>query len=124
MNGLNKTNEISALSIIWQLSLRLITSSVILAITAFFTIGFSISSIWSLLFATITLTLIDYLLVRFLGLQAFPFGRGVIGFALAVITLYLLQFIINGYSISFLAAFFGALIYGVVDYCIPSTLKG
>ncbi len=124
MDGITKTNEISALSIIWQLFLRLITSSIILAITAFFTIGFSIASIWSLLFATVTLTFIDYLLVRFTGFQAIPFGRGVIGFLLAAATLYLLQFVINGYYISLLAAFFGALIYGVVDYFIPSTLKG
>lgn len=41
------------------------------------------------------------------------------GFVLAVITLYLTQYFVAGYSISWMAAIIGALIYGVIDYFIP-----
>jgi len=61
----------------------------------------------------------DYLITKFTGLHASPFGKGLIGFALAAITLYLTQFFISGYSISWMASIIGALIYGVVDYFIP-----
>ena len=124
MNTLTRKNDISTLSVILQLFIRLISSGVILGITAFFTQGFNILSIWSLIFATLALTLIDYFLVVFTGLQAAPFGRGLIGFFLAVITLYILQFIIDGYYISWIASIFGAFIYGIIDYLIPSNLKG
>ena len=124
MNTVNKKNSSFAYSVFLQLFIRLISSGVILGITAFFTQGFSIVSIWSLIFATLALTLIDYFLVMFTGMQAAPFGRGFIGFLLTVIALYILQFLIDGYFISWTASIFGAFIYGIIDYLIPSTLKG
>ena len=106
-------------STIWQILGRFIASAVVLAITAFFTPGFSINNIWTLAIAAIVLTAVDYLIMKFTGLQASPFGKGFVGFALAAIILYVTQFFVAGYSISWMAAIIGALIYGVVDYFIP-----
>lgn len=102
---------------------RLITASIVLAITAFFTPGFSINNIWTLIFAAVVLTVIDYLIIKFTGLEATPFGKGFVGFILAAVTLYVTQYFVAGYSISWIAAIIGALIYGVVDYIIPGTQK-
>lgn len=98
---------------------RLITAAIVLAITAFFTPGFTINNIWSLAIAAIVLTVIDYLIVKFTGLDATPFGKGFVGFVLAAVTLYVTQYFVAGYSISWIAAIIGAVIYGVVDYIIP-----
>lgn len=106
-------------STVWQVIGRLIAAAVVLAITAFFTPGFSINNIWTLVIAAIVLTIMDYLITKFTGLHASPFGKGFVGFALAAITLYVTQFFVAGYSISWMAAIIGALIYGVVDYFIP-----
>lgn len=99
--------------------LRFITSAVILAITAFFTPGFTISNVWALALAAVVLTVIDYLIARFTDLHASTFGKGFIGFVLAAIVLYITQYFVSGYSISWIAAIIGALIYGVVDYFVP-----
>lgn len=104
---------------VWQIVGRLVVSAIVLGITAFFTPGFSINNIWSLAIAAIVLTIMDYLIVKFTGLHASPFGKGFVGFVLATITLYLTQYFVAGYSISWMAAIIGALIYGVVDYFIP-----
>jgi putative membrane protein len=98
---------------------RLVTAAIVLAITAFFTPGFTINNIWSLAIAAIVLTVIDYLIVKFTGLDATPFGKGFVGFVLAAVTLYVTQYFVAGYSISWIAAIIGAVIYGVVDYIIP-----
>ena len=98
---------------------RLVTAAIVLAVTAFFTPGFTINNIWTLAIAAIVLTVIDYLIVKFTGLQASPFGKGFVGFVLAAITLYVTQFFVAGYSISWMAAIIGAVIYGIVDYIIP-----
>lgn len=100
---------------------RLVTAAIVLAITAFFTPGFTINNIWSLAIAAIVLTVIDYLIVKFTGLDATPFGKGFVGFVLAAVTLYVTQYFVAGYSISWIAAIIGAVIYGVVDYIIPGT---
>lgn len=116
-----QSNSTTGSSTIWQIVGRLITAAIVLAITAFFTPNFSINNIWSLAVAAIILTIMDYLIVKFTGLHASPFGKGFIGFALAAIILYFTQFFVAGYSISWMAAIIGALIYGVVDYFIPGT---
>ena len=102
-----------------QILWRLLTSAVILAITAFFTPGFSINNIWSLIIAAIVLTVIDFLITKFTGLHASAFGKGFVGFVLADIVLYITQYFVAGYAISWIAAIIGALIYGAVDYFIP-----
>ena len=118
-----QSNTQSGSSTAWQIIGRLIGAAVDLAITAFFTPGFSINNIWTLIIAAVVLTVIDYLVTKFTGLHASPFGKGFVGFALAAITLYVTQFFVAGYSISWIAAIIGALIYGVVDYFIPGEQK-
>ena len=121
-NNTQSTTNTST-STVWQIVGRLVTAAIVLAITAFFTPNFSINNIWSLAIAAVVLTVMDYLIVKFTGLHASPFGKGFVGFALAAITLYFTQFFVAGYSISWMAAIIGALIYGVVDYFIPGTTQ-
>ena len=118
-----QSNSTTGTSTVWQIVGRLVTATIVLAITAFFTPNFSINNIWSLAIAAVVLTVMDYLIVKFTGLHASPFGKGFVGFALAAITLYFTQFFVAGYSISWMAAIIGALIYGVVDYFIPGTTQ-
>lgn len=115
----NQTQARSNTSTVWQIVGRLITAAIVLAITAFFTPGFSINNIWALAAAAIVLTVIDYLITKFTGLHASAFGKGFVGFVLAAVVLYVTQYFVAGYTISWIAAIVGALVYGVVDYFLP-----
>lgn len=106
-------------STVWQIIGRLVTAAIVLGITAFFTPGFHISNFWALAAAAIVLSVIDYLIAKFTGLHASPFGKGFVGFVLSAIVLYVTQYFVAGYTISWMAAIIGALIYGVVDYFLP-----
>ena len=123
MSNNTQSNATTGTSTVWQIVGRLVTAAIVLAITAFFTPNFTINNIWSLALAAVILTIMDYLIVKFTGLHASPFGKGFVGFALAAIVLYFTQFFVAGYSISWMAAIIGALIYGVVDYFIPGTTQ-
>ena len=119
-NGNNVNAQTSNVtSTAWQIIGRLIAAAIILAITAFFTPGFQINEFWSLAVAAVVLTVLDYLIVKFTGLHASPFGKGFVGFVLSVVILYVTQYFVAGYSISWVASIIGALIYGVIDYLIP-----
>lgn len=118
-NQENVNSSSNSMSTVGQVIGRLVTASIVLAITAFFTPGFSINNIWTLVISAIVLTLIDYLIVKFTGLEATPFGKGFVGFILAAVTLYVTQYFVVGYTISWIAAIIGALIYGIIDYIIP-----
>lgn len=117
-NNSNVQNS-STLNVVGQIVGRLVAAAIILGITAFFTPGFTINNFGSLALAAIVLTVMDYLIVKFTGLQAMAFGKGFVGFVLAVVILYATQFFVAGYSISWMSAIIGALIYGVIDYILP-----
>lgn len=99
---------------------RLITSILVLGITAFFTPGFTTSSIGILTLAVIILTVVDFLIDNFTKLYYHPFIKFIIGFILSGVALFLVQYFVIGYMLSFLSLFLGALVYGLVDYMLPS----
>ena len=109
----------STMGAVGQIVGRFVVAAIILGITAFFTPGFSINNIWSLGVSAIVLTVMDYLIVKLTGLHAMAFGKGFVGFILAVAVLYATQFFVTGYSITWMAAIIGALIYGIIDYIMP-----
>lgn len=111
----NSSNQMTSGSII----ARFITSAIVLAITAFFTPGFEIASFWTLIVAAVVLTIMDYLINMVFGVQATPIGRGIIGFIVSVLILYTTQFFVSGYSISWISAIVGAIIYGIVASLVP-----
>lgn len=119
----NRVQSSSTTSTIGQIIWRFVAAAIVLAITAFFTPGFTINNIWALAVAAVVLTAIDYLIVKFTGLHASPFGKGFVGFVLSAVVLYVTQFFVAGYSISWIAAILGAIVYGVVDYFIPGDNK-
>ncbi|HJJ04345.1 MAG TPA: phage holin family protein [Clostridiaceae bacterium] len=118
-NEVNSQSRSNTDSTVWQIVGRLVTAAIVLAITAFFTPGFSISNFWALAAAAIVLTVIDYLIVKFTGLHASSFGKGFVGFVLSAVVLYVTQYFVAGYTISWIAAIIGAIVYGVVDYFLP-----
>lgn len=118
-NNSSRSQTNSTMGTFGQMVGRFIVAAIILGISAFFTPGFSINNIWALAISAIVLTVMDYLIIKFTGLHAMAFGKGFVGFVLAVVVLYATQFFVSGYSISWMAAIIGALIYGVIDYIMP-----
>lgn len=102
-----------------QFILRLVIGAVVLAITAFFTPGFSISSWLSIAIAAVVLAVLDILVNMISGINAAPFGRGISGFILAAVIIYCIKFFVPGYSITIWGALIGAVVYGIVDAIIP-----
>lgn len=115
----NNTKKASGQMTMGGMISRFITSAIILAITAFFTPGFEIASLWTLFLAAAVLAIMDYLFNLVLGIDASPFGRGMVGFIVSVVVLYATQFFVAGYSISWVSAIVGALVYGIIAAMIP-----
>lgn len=73
---------------------RLVLVAIILAITSFLTPGFTIVGLWSFLLAAVVIIVLDYLPESFMGVDASPFGRGLKGFVISAIIIYLTQFLV------------------------------
>lgn len=104
---------------IGEMLLRILITSIVVAIAAYFTPGFTIDGIWSLLLAAVVIGVLNYLVQRFTGIDASPFGRGIAGFLVAAIILYVTKFIVPGFGISVWGAIIGSLVIGVIDAIMP-----
>ena len=104
---------------IGHLLIRVLVTAIVVAIAAYFTPGFTIDGIWSLVLAAVVIGVLDHLVQRFTGVNASPFGRGISGFLVAALILYVTKFIVSGFNISVWGALIGALVIGVVDAIIP-----
>ncbi|MTI70979.1 MAG: phage holin family protein [Firmicutes bacterium] len=115
MENRTKETRVNILSIIT----RVVLTALVVAVAAFLTPGFSISSLGTLLLAAIVIAVLDYLVERFTGIDATPFGRGIVGFIVAAGILYLTSYTIQGFNISILSAIIGALAIGIIDAILP-----
>lgn len=111
----NRENSFS----LGEMLLRILITSIVIAIAAYFTPGFTIDGIGSLLLAAVVIGVLDYLVQRFTGIDASPFGRGIAGFLVAAIILYVTKFIVPGFGISIWGAIIGALVIGIIDAIMP-----
>ncbi|MDY6012097.1 phage holin family protein [Clostridium sp.] len=102
-----------------KLVVRIVLFAIILGLTSFFTPGFNINGLWSFLLAAVIISVLDYLVERFMGVDASPFGKGIKGFIIAAIIIYLTQFLVPGMNTSIIGALIAALIIGILDAIIP-----
>lgn len=118
-NNRNRNRERDQGFNIGEMLLRVLITSIVVAIAAYFTPGFTIDSLGSLLLAAIVIGVLDYLIQKFTGIDASPFGRGIAGFLVAAIILYVTKFIVPGFNISLWGAIIGALVIGIIDSLMP-----
>ncbi|MCC5910140.1 MAG: phage holin family protein [Clostridiaceae bacterium] len=102
-----------------KLIIRFILSAIVIAVAAFITPGFRIEGLWGVIFAALAISIINYILERVFNVDASPFGRGVIGFIVAAIVIYISQFIVPAMTVTFLGAIIGAIVIGILDIVIP-----
>ncbi|SDW79930.1 phage holin family protein [Tepidimicrobium xylanilyticum] len=111
----NRTNNWN----IGEILIRILVTAIVVGIAAFLTPGFSVDNLWSLILAAVVIAVLDYLVQKFTGVNATPFGRGITGFIVAAIILYATKFIVPGFNISVWGAIIGALVIGIIDVIIP-----
>ncbi|MDT8718496.1 phage holin family protein [Clostridium sp. 19966] len=99
--------------------LRFIYVAVILAITSFLTPGFTINGLWAFLLAAVVIIVLDYLVELIIGVDAAPFGKGVTGFVITAVIIYVTQFLVPYMRVSIIGAVLAALVIGILDAIIP-----
>jgi uncharacterized membrane protein YvlD (DUF360 family) len=115
-----EVDQSSNSGMIMRLLGRLVIIAIILAIVSYFTPGFSIRGLWSFLFAAVIISALDYLVERFMKIDASPFGNGLKGFIIAAIIIYATQFVVPDMSVSMIGAILGALAIGILDAIFPN----
>lgn len=89
-------------------------------ITSFLTPGFSINGLWSFLIAAVVISGLDYLAESLMGVDASPFGKGIKGFIIAAIIIYLAQYLVPNMGVTIIGAVLAAVVIGILDAVFPA----
>lgn len=104
---------------ILSLIIKMVISALAILLTSALSIGVTINGFGTAIVTAIVIGLLDWLIEKFTGVDASPTGRGLKGFAVAAIILFLAGKMVDGFTVSVLGAIIGAAILGIVDAIIP-----
>ena len=62
---------------------------------------------------------LDYLAELLMGVDASPFGKGIKGFIIAAIIIYLAQFLVPNMGVTIIGAVLAAIVIGILDAVFP-----
>lgn len=103
--------------------IRFIVAAIVLWIVGFLVPGFRVEGFGSALLAALVIAALGWLIETFMGRDISPYARGVVGFLVSAVIIYVTQFIVAGVSASIIGALLAALVIGVIDLFIPTKAR-
>jgi len=109
----------------WGVIIRFVVSAIVLMIVSWVSPGFVVKGGFvGALIAAAVIALLGYLVELLLGERISPQSRGLVGFVVAAVVIYLAQFIIPGLlSVSLIGALIAAFVIGLIDAFVPTLLR-
>ncbi|MCZ8516369.1 phage holin family protein [Paenibacillus filicis] len=99
--------------------IRFIVSALMLIVVSWIVPGFTVGGFWSAFFLALVIAVAAWVIEGIFGRRITPFGRGIVGFIVSALVIWLAQFIVSGVSTSFIGALLAALVIGIIDLFIP-----
>jgi putative membrane protein len=100
---------------------RFIVSALVLMVVSWLVPGFQVGGFWSAVLLALVIAIAAWIIEGIFGKKITPFGRGIVGFLVSALVIWLAQFIITGVSTSMVGAILAALVIGIIDLFIPVT---
>lgn len=98
---------------------RFVVAALVLMVVGWIVPQFSIGGFWSALILALVIALLGWVVEGIFGKKATPFGRGIVGFIVSALVIWVAQFVVSGVSVSILGAILAALVIGIVDLFLP-----
>ncbi|WP_139491614.1 phage holin family protein [Brevibacillus dissolubilis] len=102
--------------------IRFVVAALVLMLVGFLVPGFEIASFWTALLAALVIAVIGWAVEAVFGDRISPYNRGIVGFLVSAVVIYLTQFIVGGIRVTILGALLASLVIGIIDLFIP--IKG
>jgi putative membrane protein len=100
---------------------RFIVAALVLMIVSWLVPGFRVGGFWSAVLLALVIAVAAWIIEGLFGKKITPFGRGIVGFIISALVIWLAQFIVTGVSTSMIGAILAALVIGIIDLFIPVT---
>ncbi|MHA6531475.1 phage holin family protein [Paenibacillus sp. BAC0078] len=98
---------------------RFVVAAIVLLVVGWIVPQFSIGGFWSALILALVIALVGWVVEGIFGKKVTPFGRGIVGFLVSALVIWIAQFIVSGVSVSILGALLAALVIGIIDLFLP-----
>lgn len=98
---------------------RFIVAALVLMLVGWVVPQFAVGGFWSALFLALAIAVIAWIIEGIFGKRINPFGRGIVGFLVSALVIWLAQFIVSGVSVTMIGAILAALVIGIIDLFIP-----
>jgi uncharacterized membrane protein YvlD (DUF360 family) len=99
--------------------IRFVVSALVLMFVGFIVPQFSVGGFWSALFLALVIAAAGWVVEGIFGKNISPFGRGIVGFIISALIIWLAQFIVGDVAVTLLGAILAALVIGIIDLFIP-----
>jgi putative membrane protein len=98
---------------------RFVVSALVLLLVGALVPQFAVGGFWSALFLALVIALLGWVIEGIFGRRINPFGRGIVGFLVSALVIYIAQFIVSGVRVTVLGAILAALVIGLIDLFLP-----
>jgi len=104
--------------------IRFIVSALVLMLVGYLLPGIRVAGFTGALIAAVVIAALGWLAETLLGKRISPRSRGIVGFIVAAVVIYLAQFLVpNVLQVNVLGALLAALVIGVIDAFVPTELR-
>ncbi len=98
---------------------RFFIATLVLYLVGFLVPGFTIRGISTAILAAAVIAAMGWIFESFFGGELSPYGRGITGFLITALIIYLTNFIVQGVHITVIGALLAALVVGIADLFLP-----
>lgn len=102
---------------------RFIVSALVLMFTGFVVPGFAVVNFWTALIAAVVIALIGWGIESLFGRRISPYGRGLVGFLVGAVVLYVSQFVVPGMRVTLIGSLLASLVIGIIDLFVPTEFR-
>ncbi|SES66477.1 putative membrane protein [Anaerobranca gottschalkii DSM 13577] len=105
------------------LIVRFIVSALVLMLLGFFLPGFGAIGFTGALLAAVVIAVLGYIVESLFGKNVSPQNRGITGFIVSAVVIYMAQFIVPQLQVSIFGALLASFVIGLIDAVVPTELR-
>lgn len=103
--------------------IRFIVSALVILFVGFLLPGFHIVGFLNALIAAVVIAIIGWIVESLFGRHVSQYRRGVVGFVVSAVVIYVAQFVVPTMHVSVIGAILAAVIIGIIDGFVPTELR-
>lgn len=103
--------------------IRFVVSAIVLMVLAMVLPGFSLFGFVNALIAAVVIAALGWAVEAVLGRRVSPQSRGIVGFIVAAVVIYVAQFLVPGMRVNILGALLASLVVGIIDAFVPTVIR-